>query len=204
AGFSSVTLGFRYNIYRDTARKFEFTGGAGFKIPWSRDPIIVNGVQLGQDIQPSDGAYGVVLKSFLYKEFVKSGVRVFMINIANFNGKNTLTYKVGATRTSALFFSKSFGSHWTPIMQVRYEERDVAYQYDLPVNSTGGYRFVFVPQINYTIVKNWNVSLLYELPIYQYYLGTQLVDKYSISLNMNIRFGMGKHHDECEAPKKSL
>jgi hypothetical protein len=58
-----------------------------------------------------------------------------------------------------------------------------------------------VPQINYSIKKKYNISALYELPIYQNYYGIQLKDIYAFSINLNIRLGLSKKANaECARP----
>jgi len=72
---------------------------------------------------------------------------------------------------------------WTTILHIRNEIRNK----DKTVNgwkeSSGSTIFYFSPQINYTIREKWNISVLADLPVYQYFNGTQLATKYSISLN---------------------
>jgi hypothetical protein len=191
-GGSSVTLSAKYSLFKDTANDLEFTMGVGVKIPWSNQPQVVDGVTLSEDVQPCNGSYGLVIQSFLFKAFDKSDIRVFMMNTINITGVNDRKYKEGNTYLTALFASKTFLKNWTAIAQVRNEIRDYAYRDNILVASSGGYRFVFVPQINYSIKQKYNISVLYELPIYQYYYGIQLKDQYAFSVNLNIRLGLNK------------
>ncbi|MBS1636511.1 MAG: hypothetical protein JST26_11400 [Bacteroidetes bacterium] len=201
-GGSSVTLGGKYNIFKDTARDIEFTMGIGVKMPWSKQPQVVNGVELTEDVQPSNGAYGLVLRSFLFKAFDRTDIRIFLMNTVNINGNSIRNYKEGNTYLTSFFVSKTFYRNWTAIAQLRNEIRDYAYRDNVKVTSSGGYRFVFVPQINYNIRKKYNISVLYELPIYQDYYGIQLRDMYAFSVNLNIRLGLNKKANEaCERPK---
>lgn len=199
-GGSSVTLSGRYNIIKDTAHDIEFTMGIGVKAPWSKKPQIVDGVLLSDDVQPSNGAYGLVIRSFLFKEFDKAGFRVFLINSVNINGTSMNNYHEGNTYLTSIFISKTI-KNWTGIAQVRNEVRDFAYRDGQKVASSGGYKFIFVPQINYSIKKKYNISALYELPIYQNYYGIQLKDLYAFSINLNIRLGLSKKANaECVRP----
>lgn len=200
SGGSSVTLSGRCNIVNDTIHDFEFTMGAGLKLPWSRKPQIVDGVVLSEDVQPSNGAYGVVIKTFLLKEFDKADFRVFLINIVNINGKSLNNYQEGNTYITSLFVSKTL-KNWTGIVQIRNEIRDFAYRNNQKVSSSGGYKFLFVPQINYSIRKKYNISAVYELPLYQNYYGIQLKDIYAFSINLNMRLGLNKKSNEtCQKP----
>jgi hypothetical protein len=200
-GGSSVTLSGKYNIIKDTARDIEFTMGVGLKLPWSKNPQIIDGVELTEDVQPSNGAYGLVISTFLFKDFDKSGLRMFLLNTAAINGKSIRDYKEGNTYITSFFVSKTFLKNWSGILQVRNEVRDFAYRDDIKVTSSGGYRFLIVPQLNYSIKKKYNISALYEMPIYQNYYGIQLKDMYAFSINLNIRLGLSKKANaECVRP----
>lgn len=153
-GGSSVTLSGKYNIIKDTARDIEFTMGIGVKLPWSKKPQIIDGVELTEDVQPSNGAYGLVLNTFLFKDFDKTGLRLFLINTSTINGKSIRDYKEGNTYLTSFFVSKTFLKNWSGILQVRNEIREFAYRDNVKVASSGGYRFLIVPQINYSIKKN--------------------------------------------------
>jgi hypothetical protein len=197
-GGSSATFTGRYNIYKDSIKDFEFTMGLGVRLPWSKIPQVIDGVELAQDVQPSNGGYGLSLQSFLFKEFDDAEINIFMINALIINTENTKKYKEGNSLITGLFFSKAF-KKVSAIAQVRNELRAYAYRYGLRVNSSGGYRLLIVPQISYTVKQKYNLAFLYELPIYQYYNGIQIRDRYAFSVNLNIRLGLSKKANQlCE------
>lgn len=191
-GGSSVTLTGKYNLVKDTARDIEFTMGLGVKLPWSKQPQIIDGVELSEDVQPCNGAYGLVLTSFLYKAFDKSNVRLFMMNTVTMNSNSLRNYKEGNTYITSVFASKTFFKNWIAIGQLRNEIREFAYRDGVKVASSGGCRFIFVPQVNYSFRQKYNISALYEIPVYQDYNGIQLRDMYAFSINLNIRIGLDK------------
>ncbi len=209
-GLSSVNVLGRLNIYKDTAARTEFTVGAGARIPCSFTPQVKDGVELPQDVQPSNGAYGFVFRSYLYKELKEKNFRVFLISTINLNGKNSKivngqnqkSFQEGNTYLNALFISKTF-SKLTTMLQLRNEIRQHSYDYEQLVPkspNSGGFRFVLSPQVSYSLSKNWMASVFYELPIYQYYNGLQLKDKYSCAINLTYRFEIGHNHSDCKAP----
>lgn len=201
-GLSSITLSGKYNLVKDSTHDLEFTLGAGVRVPSSTQPQIVNGVELSEDVQPCNGAYGMVIQSFLYKEFDESAFRIFMINAVNISGSNPRSYKEGNTYLNSLFLSKTFLKTLTGIIQIRNEIRSHSYRDNMKVMSSGGYRFILVPQLNYQIKNKYNLSFLYEFPFYQYYYGIQLKDRYAFSINLNILLGLGKKTSElCEKPQ---
>jgi hypothetical protein len=201
-GGSAITLSGRASVLKDTVNDVEVTLGVGLKMPWSRQPQIVDGVELTEDVQPCNGSYGLSLRAFIFKEFDKSGVRLFLMHNTTLSTINDRNYKEGNNYTTSLYASKTFFKNLTLIGQVRNEVRDYAFRDDKVVSSSGGFRFVFVPQINYSFKQKYNLSVLYELPFYQYYYGIQLHDQYAFSVNLNIRLGLNKKvNAECEKPK---
>jgi hypothetical protein len=199
-GLSSVTLGGRYNIYRNEDKEFEFTSGIGVRIPSTTVPMVVDGVELSQDVQPCNGAYGVVIKNFFFKEYDSAGVRLFLASTININSTNPKQYKEGASYLTSVFVSKTLRKKLTGILQLRNEIRQHCYQYNAIIPSSGGIRFVLVPQLNFSIKQKYNISALYELPLYQYYNGIQLRDVYAFSINLNIRLGLSKKAEVCAKP----
>jgi hypothetical protein len=126
---------------------------------------------------------------------------MFLMNNTTINGTSIRNYKEGNTYLTSFFISKTFLKNWSGILQVRNEIRNFAYRDDVKVTSSGGYRFLIVPQLNYTIKKKYNISALYELPIYQNFNGIQLKDQYAFSINLNIRLGLSKKaNEECAKP----
>lgn len=201
-GGSAITVSARASVLKDTVNDVEVTLGVGVKMPWSRQPQIVDGVELSEDVQPSNGSYGLSLRAFIFKEFDEAGVRLFLIHNTTINSVNDRFYKEGNNYTTSIFASKTVLKNWTGICQVRNEIRDFAYRDNQIVASSGGYRFVFIPQLNYSIKQKYNISVLYELPFYQYFYGIQLKDQYAFSVNLNIRLGLNKKANEaCEKPK---
>jgi len=200
-GPSGVTLSGRVNVLKDSVHDIEWTVGAGVKIPWSKEPQVVNSAELPLDVQPSNGAYALVVRSFLFKEFDDAKISMFMINSATFNTENPKEYREGNTYMNALFINKSFLKNWSAIFQLRNEIRDYAFRHGQRINSSGGYRFIAAPQINYNIKQKYNISVLYEQPVYQYYYGIQLKDLYAFSVNFNIRVGVTKKARELACVK---
>jgi hypothetical protein len=200
-GLSSFNISGRYNIIKDTVHEFEFTAGVGVRVPSTTAPMVVDGVELSEDVQPCNGAYGLIIQSFLFKEFDALKIRVFMMNSININRQNPKEYKEGNTYLNSLFISKTLFKNFSGIFQVRNEIRDYCYRHNILVPSSGGLRFVFIPQLNYSVKQKYNFSVLYELPFYQNYNGVQLKDIYAFSVNLNIRLGLSKKASAvCKKP----
>jgi hypothetical protein len=66
--------------------------------------------------------------------------------------------------------------------------------------STGSCLFYISPQINYFIRENWNVSLIFDIPVYQNFTGTQLATRFGASLNLARDFRLGRKTDNGAGP----
>ena len=196
-GFSNAIFSVKYGILKDDVKRLFISSSIGAKIPFSTKPIYRDGVELPVEVQPTVGAFGTVFQLFLVKEIPVTGVRYFVTGRMELNSRNNRDYKLGTSIFTSFFFSKHLmfswlKGDWTTILQIRNEIRSK----DKTVNgwkeSSGSTIFYFSPQINYTIKEKWNVSVMVDLPVYQYFNGTQLATKYGISLNFARDFKLQK------------
>ena len=56
------------------------------------------------------------------------------------------------------------------------------------MEESGGYSFFITPQLNYTIKERWNISALFDIPLYQYLHGVQLASSYAFSISITKDF----------------
>lgn len=203
-GFNNAVASLKYNLISKAEKPFEWTVALGGKIPFTKKYQIVDNIELPRDVQPSTHAFGIVAQSFLYKGFPEKGLRLFFINRYELNYPDVKNYKYGNALFNSFFIAKGIKqSNWTAIAQVRYEfrEKDLnkancasCFATGNFINSTGGHLVFIAPQINYTIAKKWNVSVLADIPVYRYYNGTQLGNKFAVALYLSRDFG-----SKCEA-----
>jgi len=73
---------------------------------------------------------------------------------------------------------------WTTILQIRNEIRFKNRRESDPVEASGGVIFFLSPQINYSIKETWNISVMGDLPVYQYLNGIQLGTKFGITFGL--------------------
>jgi len=196
-GFNNAVLSLKYNLISKKEKPFEWTIGAGGKIPFTKEFQVVNNSELPRDVQPSTHAFGIVAQSFLYKGFPEKGLRLFFVNRYEYNFTDTRNYQYGNVLFSSFFIAKKLGeSNFTALLQTRHEWRDYDYRdvgiasgKGTKINSSGGNIIFVSPQINYTIAQKWNLSLLADLPVYRYYNGTQLGNKFAFALYLSRDFG---------------
>jgi hypothetical protein len=186
-GFSNAIISAKLGLYKDNTRRLFLSSSVGAKIPFSNTPVSRDGVELPVEVQPTIGAFGLVVQSFLVKEKPATGVRYFVTNRIDLNARNKQEYKLGTSVQTSVFFSKHLMSSWlkgdwTFIMQVRNEHRARDKTIAGWKESSGSTIFYLAPQLNHFIKEKWNVSIIFDLPLYQHFKGTQLATKYGFSL----------------------
>lgn len=197
-GLSTALVSMKYAMYQNKDQRFELTGAAGINIPFSRTLMSVNGVTLPVDLQPSTSSYGFTLQSYLIKENSFKAIRFFWVNRYERNFENPQGYVFGTIFNSAAFFTRHFVfgegkmKDWTLILQARYQSKNQNIRNGNTIEASGG-RILFVsPQVNLSINEIWNISLMYEKPVYQYYHGVQLGASYAFALNLSREFSLQK------------
>jgi hypothetical protein len=189
SGFSNAILSVKYSLLKDNSNRFFISSSLGAKIPFSTKPISRDGVELPVEVQPTIGAFGTVVQLFLVKEKPATGTRYFLTGRMELNSRNNQEYKLGKSIFTSAFVSKHLmfswlKGDWTTILQIRNEIRNKDKTANGWKESSGSTIFYLSPQINYFIKEKWNVSLMFDLPIYQYFNGIQLATKYGLSLNI--------------------
>lgn len=198
-GLSNAVISGKYNIYKNVINGIEFSMAAGAKVPFSTKPQTnEHGTPLHIDVQPSIGSFGAVFQSFFVKEFDNISARLMLINRYETNfTENDMGYRFGDSFITSLFLSKHLANQYThltkdltAIVQLRHEYIKPYYRYgDLRDQVSGNNSFYIAPQLNYNLNMLWNFSLIYDLPVYQYYNGIQLADTYRITFTVTRDFG---------------
>ncbi len=189
-GPSNILFSAKYLIYNNIERSTEWSASAGLNIPFSREPRFVDGVMLPVDLQPSSGNYGLVGQSFFIREFPEISFRVFLINRYHYvMGENKLGYRFGNSFNSSLFLARHLYFTWTSItkditaiLQLRHKYTGYNKKDGEVIDDSGSHKFFVAPQLNYNPHPFWNISLITEFPVYQYYNGVQISHNYSIAL----------------------
>lgn len=197
SGFSTGILSLKYGFLKNISKRFFISSSLGAKIPFSTEPISRDGVELPVEVQPTIGAFGTVVQLFMVKENPISGIRYFLTGRMEINAPNKQDYKLGTSVFTSFFISKHLmfswlKGDWTTILQLRNEIRTKDKTINGWKESSGSTIFYFSPQINYTVNERWNISAMIDLPVYQYFNGTQLATRYGISLNLARDFNLSK------------
>jgi hypothetical protein len=191
-GPSNMVMSAKYALVTNPETRFEFTTTAGVSIPFTRSFQRVNGIELPEDAQPSNASAGMVLQTFLIKENSFTAIRLFWINRFEMYGLNPKGERFGNALQSAAFFSRHFiignGAlkDWTAIVQLRYQHRGQTKHHDTGTitNASGGNQLLIAPQINCSVNQKWNLSLMWEKPIFQHLNGIQLGIDYAVMVSL--------------------
>jgi hypothetical protein len=198
-GLANAVLSFKYLFHHDPRNDFEFSGSAGLSIPFSSEPLAIDGVQLPVELQPSTGTYGVIFQSVLMKEYPHSGWRFFLINRAELGlNENAQGYRFGDAWHTSFFVSKHLFSPYTDltkdltaILQIRHQYMAQNHLAGETIAYSGSHQIFIAPQLNYNLAELWNLSVIVEIPVYQDYKGIQLANKFGAALVVTRDLG---HH----------
>jgi hypothetical protein len=186
-GMYNGSFSAKYGLLR-SSNGFEFTLGAGVKFPFSQELIYDEwGMPLSEDMQPSTLAFGFIGQAFLAKSFVEHQFKIIWVNRYEVNGRSPEGYKFGDLWLSSLFFSKGLGKGFAGLLQFRNEIRGVDFNNETEFPHSGGYVLVVSPQLSYSL-KKWNITLLYDYPVYRKLNGIQLSPKYAFGISVNRDF----------------
>jgi hypothetical protein len=191
-GFSNGNLTLKYCLYNKPARNVEVTGGLGLKYALTSKPIYDQLGPLPIDIQPSTHAFGMNAQVFLNKGFPDIGLRIFSFNKFEYNGQNADKYQYGLSMINSIFVSKKIVPYLFGIVQLRSEMKGKDFDHNELINAyltNTGNRIIFVsPQISYSIMHQWHIAILTDIPVYKNYFGKQLTPGYSVAVSLSHDF----------------
>jgi hypothetical protein len=191
-GLSNAGIGFKYGCFVRPASQIELTAGAGFRFPFTTKPQEVDGVQLSRDVQPSTNAMAVNAMLFFNKGWPDVGIRLFTLNRFEYNFADKLDYQYGSVLLNSVFCSKKIIPRFFAILQARGEWRSHDKDHDVVRENSGNYLVILSPQLSYSIAGSWNVSALYDIPVYKNYNGKQLTPQYSFAVSLTHDFDLNR------------
>lgn len=196
-GMSNGTLTFKYGTIVRPASQLELTTGFGVRFPFTTEPQYVDGIKLNADVQPSTNAIGLSEMIFFNKGFPAIGLRLFSINRYEYNFANKSDYKYGNVLLNSVFVSKKIATYLFAILQIRNEwkthDQDKGNEFGEVEVTNSGYDLVTLsPQLSYSIAGKWNLTAVYDIPLYKYYNGKQMTPAYSFALSLTRDFDLGR------------
>ena len=139
-------------------------------------------------MQPSTSAFGLVFQSYLIKEHSYTGMRYFLYNRAEINQTNRDGYRFGNVFQNSLFISRHLirTSNWpvniTLILQIRNEILGRTFIEKEPEKASGSFKLLLAPQVNLSFTDKFFLSLMADLPVYQYYNYVQLANRVAFTV----------------------
>ena len=210
-GMSNGSVTLKYGALVKPASQVEITAGAGFRYPFTTHPQYIDGMQVSRDLQPSTNAFGASAMLFLNKGFPSITLRLFSISRYdyNFRAKNDYIqhtdYKYGNILLNSIFVSKKIMKYFFGIVQVRYEWKtndqdfaSISYEENYKVENSGFNLITVSPQLSYSIVGKWNLTVLCDIPVYKFYNGKQMTPKYSFAVSLTRDFNLGKKQSKIQ------
>lgn len=199
-GLTDLNLQLRVNLWRDIQREIEISVGTGIKAPLGSYQSQFQGATLPRDLQPTTGAFEWTQSLFLYKGWLARHIRLFGTLRGEWKGQSPDAYRFGHFLTSSLFVSWSPLARWSFILQGRGEWRgrdtrplsgngiDLGNDRE-QVLPTGSRKYFLIPQISYQFSPDWQLSLLVDMPLYQWYHDRQLATTTAVTLSLSHSWG---------------
>ena len=194
-GFNNVIFTPKINLLKK--KDWEITTGLGLKYPIGSYNKAFNGAVAELDIQPSTGAVDYIHTLFISKEYLSRHLRLFLYNRVEIKKANPLQYKYGNLYATSFFTSYSASFRWDFIIQIRSEIRskDERPAQVKPYNIekipiSGSQKIFIVPQINYNFSQTFSLSILADIPVYQYYNEQQLANSFAVAISIIKKFNV--------------
>jgi hypothetical protein len=195
-GFSNGVFMVKKSIFHSDTARVDLSGGVGLKFPFTTKPLYIDNVRLPIDLQPSTQAFGIAAQLFLKKNLIPYRLSLYFVNRYEYNFRNEDSYRFGDRLRTSLILEANITRQFSTMFQTRFEYG--GYDFDFRQNHifdhSGSYIIYISPLVVYSIASLWHISLSADIPVYKYYNGTQLANKYSIALNLTRDFALSKKH----------
>lgn len=222
SGFGDLIIFPRYSIYSHvgSSSRTDIAVGIGLKIPIGKhlDSSVVYTNSEGKKyytpdppaIMPTTGSNDFIFYGFLYHGYPLKKFRIYSSLLYIRKGWNSLGQKFGDYASIGLFASQTFFDKLSITMQIKGEwihkmdynhNIDMLAKYNMDVESTGGKRLLFIPELDYNF-KYFSTYILGEIPLYQYVNGTAIASEYSFTFGVSYKFFAHNPADNLTSPLK--
>ena len=228
SGFSDLIIFPRYSVYNNNFnfKRTEIALGIGIKMPLGTN--IDSTLTIAADtyypggpekdiysknpplVQTTNGSNDFMLYSFIFREYQKRKLRLFISALHVKKNFNSLGVKFGDYSSLGFFVSKTFFRKWGVTTQLKLEhigkikaaeEVDMFLtNYSIDPISSGSNKAFFTPQISYS-QNGLTFFATSEIPVYQYLHGTQVGSQNQFTVGINYRFLTKKCAPEFELGK---
>jgi hypothetical protein len=200
-GLSDLELFLKYNCYGSATKPLSVTVSGGVKLPTGPYKLAHDNVQLTRDVQPGTGAYSALAIFYLQLKPFKNKKNVILLNSRfDMNGVNPQGYQYGFGNTNTISSVIRLARDISFIVMLRNENRDCDRIGGKNLFSSSSTRLFASPGISAMLGHEMMFAFYADVPIYQYYAGTQLASKYAFSVSLSKLFELHKkneeHHEE--------
>ena len=226
-GFSDLIIFPRYSVYNKNHefKRTEIALGLGIKMPLGTHldstltqaassiapgyPNKDNYEQNPPVVQTTNGSNDFMFYSFIFREYQKRKLRLFISALHVKKNFNSLGIKFGDYSSLGLFASKTIFRKWGVTTQLKLEHVgkikaaeniNLSANYNIDPISTGSNKAFFTPQISYS-QNGLTFFVTSEIPIYQYLHGTQIGSQSQFTAGVNYRFLTKECEPEFELEK---
>lgn len=188
-GLSDLELFLKYNVFGSASAPVSVTVSGGAKVPTGPYNLARNNVQLTRDVQPGTGAYSGLFIFYVQLKPFKNKKNIILVNSRfDMNGVNPQGYQYGFGNTSTISSVVRVTPDVSLIVMFRNENRDCDRINDKNLFSSSSSRVFASPGISAGLGHELIFSFYADIPLYQYYAGTQLASKYAFSCSLSKLF----------------
>ena len=185
-GLADAEIFAKYNIFHAKNDVLSITLALGGKIPTGPYKLAVTNVELTRDVQPGTGAYsGASILYVMLKPFKNKKQSIMFNSRVDYNGVNPQGYRYGVENINSLSTVFKLYKNISLILMVRNENKKSDIVNGVVLSSSSSTRFFADPGISMSLGYEMIFSLYGDFPIYQYYDGIQLADKYAVSISLS-------------------
>lgn len=194
-GLADVELYLKYNVFHSKKDVLNITLSGGAKLPTGPYALRVDNVILSRDVQPGTGAYsGVFIFYALLKPFKNKKYSIMFNSRNDYNGANPQGFQYGVANTNTISSSLKVYKDLSMVIMLRNENKDCDRINGARMFSSCSYRVFASPGILLNTSHDLSFALYGDVPVYQYYAGTQLAGKYAFSVAVSKVFEFHEKH----------
>lgn len=195
-GIGDAGITVKYLAYKSFRRKISIIPSLGVKFPIGVFDQEVDHVKLPITVQPSSGSFKYLVNLYFSKTFKNPKFNLGVFGSAEFPqliDSENFYYQYGNMFLFSLVGSYYLSDKLTLGVELRNENRNKASRENDQTVESSGYIIVYaVPHVSYAFAKKWFLAINADLPVYKYYNGIQLANKFAISTRISWRINFDK------------
>lgn len=200
-GLGDAAITFKYLAYKNFNRKYSIIPSLGVKFPIGVFDQEVDNVKLPITVQPSSGSYKYMVNIYFNKGFKnpKWNLGFFgSFEYAQLIDSENFYYKYGNMYLFSLICSYFINDKINLGLEVRSDNRGKSQRENDQIVESSGYNIIYtIPHISYRFVEKWLLSVNAEFPVYRFYNGIQLGNKFSVSAQLSWRVNFSKRQSKA-------